>query len=198
MLEKKSDAGGYTTAYYYDRGGRLIAEVSPQNYQEGQSLSSLNRVEYTYDSMNRLKQTRNIYRDPENGQWRTVITKTYEYDANGNITKETDALGNATTYSYNLANQLIQVLDPVSQERGLSFSTKYEYDTMGRKIAETNGNGVVTGYTYDNVGNLLQKTIAGNVVETNTYDYLGNLLSRTDGNGNTTVYSYNALGRSGR
>ncbi|MCB2355756.1 hypothetical protein [Clostridium estertheticum] len=37
-------------------------------------------------------------------------------------------------YIYNADGKLIAVLDPVSKEKGLSYSVKYAYDTLGRNI----------------------------------------------------------------
>jgi YD repeat-containing protein len=195
QLAKTTDALEGVTAYYYDRGGRLIAEVSPANYVAGQTFSDLNRTVYTYDTRDRLLTQKEIYKDPATGNWLTITSQTCQYDANGNLTRETDGLGYQTKYTYNLANQLTSELDPVALGKGLSFTYKYQYDTLGRKAIVTDANGVETIYTYDQVGNKLRTTIAGQTLETNTYDLVGNLLTQTDGNGNTTTYIYNALGK---
>ncbi|MGE5328496.1 MAG: RHS repeat-associated core domain-containing protein, partial [Deltaproteobacteria bacterium] len=140
-----------------------------------------------------------------------------KYDSKGNVVKELDALGyNAgsgetvqakidsgygTEYAYNLAGKVLTVLDPVSKDRSLNYTTKYEYDGAGRKIAETNAKGVIKTYCYDDANNLsslsIRKTINDpeQTIESSIYDLAGNKLSTTDGNQNTTVYEYNAFNK---
>ncbi|MDD2402550.1 MAG: DUF6531 domain-containing protein, partial [Clostridia bacterium] len=194
QLEEIKNVKGGITAYSYDRGRRLKVEVSPENYLVGQSLDSMNRTEYTYDKMDRITNKQNIYKDSETDTWITVIEKSYKYDGNGNITKAIDAMNYDTEYKYNLANQLTEILDPTTKAKDLSYTNKYKYDTLGRKISETNAKQIETKYTYDHAGNLINKKIEEQTIQTNIYDYIGNLLTQTDGEGNTTTYTYNALG----
>jgi len=92
--------------------------------------------------------------------------------------------GYGTQYTYDPANRVLTILDPVSSDRSLAFTTKYAYDGAGRKISETNANGIVTSYTYDDAGNLLTTRFDNQTIKTSTYDSAGNLLTQTDGNGN--------------
>ncbi len=194
-----TDAKGGVTAYYYDIAGRKIAEVSPQNYDKNKTLGQMNRVEYTYDSMGRVLTKLDIYVDPATSKWVTLTTKKCSYDKNGNVVEEQDALGvengYGTEYTYNLANKLVTVTDPVTAERGLPFTTKYDYDALGRKVSETNAKGVVTSYTFDDAGNVITVQVNGKTIKSAIYDYAGNVISQNDGNGNTTTYEYNALGK---
>ncbi|WP_368292719.1 kelch repeat-containing protein [Dehalobacter sp. TBBPA1] len=210
-LIKVTDAQGHSAAYYYDRAGRLTAEISPQNYDPAKTLSEMSRTEYTYDNMDRVKTKSYTYLDPVTSQWVTYVAKAYQYDANGNVIKELDALGYeagtgstveekiasgyGTEYTYDPANRVLTVLDPVSKQRSLTYSTLYSYDGAGRKVAETNANGVITSYTYDDAGNLLTTQIDNQTIQTNTYDLADNLLTQTDGNGNTVTYTYNAFNK---
>ncbi|MGE5327889.1 MAG: DUF6531 domain-containing protein, partial [Deltaproteobacteria bacterium] len=166
-LKTVTNAENGIAAYYYDRAGRKTAEVLPASYSPSKAIEEMDRTEYAYDLMNRLLTTTNIYQD---GEWKAVVSKAYKYDSKGNMTKELDALGyNAgsgesvqekiasgygTEYTYNLAGKISTMLDPVSQERGLTFTTKYEYDSASRKIAETNAKGVIKTYCYDDANNL--------------------------------------------
>ncbi|MCX7923145.1 MAG: DUF6531 domain-containing protein [Clostridia bacterium] len=203
LLVKVQDAQGGITAYYYDKAGRKTAEVSPKYYDPTKTLEQMNRTEYTYDRMDRVKTKVERYIDPISKLWVAVTTNAYTYDKNSNVTKEQDALGYelgyGTEYTYNLANKVVTVLDPVSKERLLAHTTKYDYDALGRKVSETNAVGAVTVYSYDDAGKVKSVTVKkstsdpGQVIQTNIYDLAGNLLSQTDGNGNVTIYEYNAL-----
>ncbi|RCX12208.1 RHS repeat-associated protein [Anaerobacterium chartisolvens] len=217
FLHMITDAGQGITAYYYDTAGRKTAEVSPQNYDPSKELSGMNRVEYSYDSMGRLKTRADVYKDPSTDEWTTIITRAYKYDANGNIIKELDALGYeagtgatadsrintgyGTEYTYNLENQLSTVLDPALKQRGYAYAVKYDYDGMGRKVTQTNVNGVITGYGYDDAGNVTKTTVRKAVNEPEQvtgqaeYDLTGNVTKQTDGNGNITSFEYNSLGK---
>ena len=217
LLVRTTDALSGTAIAIYDIAGRKVAEVSPANYDGSKGISEMNRTVYVYDLMGRVKVKKNIYYDNVSDKWVTIIAKAYRYDNSGNVVKELDALGYdsgtgtsiderintgyGTVYTYNLAGIRSTVTDPVSQERALSFTTKYEYDGLGRRVSETNAKGVITTYTYDNAGNLLSTGVQKaadaqtQVIQTNTYDFAGRILLQTDGNGNTTTYEYNAFGQ---
>ncbi|MCL6557985.1 MAG: S8 family serine peptidase, partial [Firmicutes bacterium] len=205
QMEKMTDALGGVTAFFYDRAGRKTAEVSPKNYLAGQPLEAMNRTEFAYDKMGRLKTKTEKYKDTVSGQWVSTAVKAYAYDACGNVIREQDALGiegnYGTEYTYNLAGKAITVLDPVSKDRGLAFMKKYEYDALGRKTAETDAKGTQTKYTYDDAGNIISIKVkkAGatseQTIRRSAYDYLGNETTRTDANGNTVRYEYNAFNK---
>ncbi|HAN09696.1 MAG TPA: hypothetical protein DCP90_03685 [Clostridiales bacterium] len=196
--ETTTNAKNETRKNYYDLSGRLTAEVTAKNYDPTKTLTQMNRTEYTYDNMDRVTYKYDKYIDPETSQWVT-ITNSYQYDANGNKTKETDGLSYQTNYTYTLDNKVATELDPVNRDIGKTYLNKYEYDTLGRKTKETNVNGVITNYTYDDNGNLQQQTIQKTINDlavtqaTATYDYAGNKLTSTDSNSNVTTYQYNNL-----
>jgi len=215
--ETVTDAESGTIGYWYDHAGRKLAEVAPANYDAAKDLSQMNRTQFAYDKTGRVITQTQTYCDTATQQWVSYISGAYKYDANGNVIKELDALGyeagtgatpqdkintgHGTEYTYDLANRPITVKDPVSGQRGLSYTVKYGYDTLGRKISETDTKGAIKAYYYDDAGNLLQATIRKTLsdpeklIETNTYDLTENLITGSDGNSNTTVYEYTALGK---
>ena len=217
LLIKAIDAQNGTTAYEYDLAGRKIAEVTPKNYDSTKSIYDVTRIEYVYDTMNRLLAKKDIYIDAVTKQWVTIYTKTCKYDNSGNLIKQLDAAGYdsgaGTTpeekintgygieYTYNLVNLPITSKDPVAKEYALAFTSRYEYDGLARKISETNANKVETLYTYNNAGDILSVSLKKNassapkIVKHSTYDLAGRILEQTDGNGNTTTFEYNALGK---
>ena len=88
-----TDAADGVTAYYYDRAGRLTAEVAPNDYDPLLTLSEMNRTLYAYDGMDRLVTKSYSYLDPVTSQWTTYVAKAFQYDDSGNVIKELDALG---------------------------------------------------------------------------------------------------------
>ena len=90
-----------TSASYYDWAGRMIAEVTPEEYDENKSLEEMNHTEYVYQD-NRLKEKR--YKgtltqfDPTTLSFITIdnvdmLINRYDYDDYGNMTKEWNAIG---------------------------------------------------------------------------------------------------------
>lgn len=78
---------------------------------------------------------------------KTFSVVSYEYDAFGNQTKFTDALGNSETYEYSFSN----LLNKKTLRNGTTIN--YSYDSAGRCVSETAGDQTIA-YTYDSMGNL--------------------------------------------
>ena len=73
--------------------------------------------------------------------------------------------GHTTTYQYDLANRLAQIIDPETN------TTQYQYDETGRPQALVDGNGDTPAtYTYTPNGLLATVMDAGNNVTSYTYD----------------------------
>ncbi|MCA9405380.1 MAG: hypothetical protein KC684_02500 [Candidatus Omnitrophica bacterium] len=173
----------------YDNNGRLIATIDADG----------NRVEFNHDMANNQE----VVIDREGG------VTVYEYDAEGNVTKETnalghintftyddndnqltatDALGNTTTSTYDDGNNLLTQTDP------LGNTTTYTYNAFSQILSMTDPLNNVTTYTYDGQGNLSTTSDPLNHTTTNTYDTNGNLLTTTDPLGNVTTYTYDDFG----
>lgn len=137
------------------------------------------------------------------------------YDADRYFAKKTvaDGNGHATFMDYytstdaSIGNRgevkLVQDAgygDPSSPSYQKQFT--YTYNQYGQKASETNLNGVVTTYSYgDQWGNLTQVVQdpggAGHLNRTTTmvYDAAGRVLQSTDPAGQTSTFTYNALGQ---
>jgi YD repeat-containing protein len=113
----------------------------------------------------------------------------YEYDANDNLTKVTDALAHVTRYSYDALNRRSGITDP---ETGL---TRLGYDGLDQLNLVTDPRNLTTRYTVDGAGNqtALASPDTGNT--TRTYDEAGNLKTSVDAKGQTTSYQYDVLNR---
>ncbi|MCG8552535.1 MAG: DUF6531 domain-containing protein, partial [Desulfobacterales bacterium] len=121
----------------------------------------------------------------------------YKYDAFGNVTRVTDALGNTSTTTYDADGRLPvaktdqngnethfayyeagnpETMPPDTlksrtvMEGDETYTTLFEYDALGRKTKETNPLGQATQYQYT-IDGKLQKTIYPNGAEAkNVYD----------------------------
>ncbi|MES2299995.1 MAG: hypothetical protein V4582_23355 [Pseudomonadota bacterium] len=116
-------------------------------------------------------------------------TTSFLYDANGNLTRVTDALGHVTNYEYDDFNRRVKIIDPAV---GV---TRNSYDGLDNLIGVTDPRNVVTSYTIDGLGNLTQTTSADTGKVTRTYDEAGNIKTSTDAKGQTTSYQYDVLNR---
>ncbi|AGG88545.1 RHS repeat domain-containing protein [Rhodanobacter denitrificans] len=117
------------------------------------------------------------------------IKVSYEYDANGNVTKVTDALGNVTTMTYDALDRVSKSTDATNH------ATSFQYDVAGRLIEVTDPRGKATAYTYDGFGQLWQQVSPDTGTTTFAYDPYGLPLSMTRADGVLTTYGYDALNR---
>lgn len=162
-----------TSLYYTDPLDRVIAVISPNHYIADGVVSlehmykdtfsdeekEMNRTEYQYNELGQLIREIQRYRDPnDNNAWKKVVTKTYAYDQNGNVTEAVDAMGNSTKTRYTLANKVFIEKDPVAQEKHYAYSQKYTYDALGRVVKAANSAKYDTHYNYDDVQNTVTQT----------------------------------------
>ncbi len=119
-------------------------------------------------------------------------TESYTYDAVGNKTMIRS--GRLTTYhTYDFASRLIQTT--IEGEDGLKQTTYHKYNLKNQKISTIDPHGHETRFSYDAFDNLLETNLPTSEVLKATYDAFGHQLSSTDGNGHTTTRTYNAKGK---
>ena len=206
-----------STTKAYDAQGNLLSVTDPAGTivynlaADGQPYSVVapgNIVtSFSYDKYRR--QTNLI--DPSQG------TTTYEYDAAGNVAKETNANGKVTQNEYDSYNRLIKTTTPefvtsftynakdeltgTSTNNGTSKS--FAYDSYGRLITwkenGVDGKWLQKDYTYSN-GNVssIKYTSQSGVLATENYVYSNGHLSEAKLNGTTTVFKLskeNSLGQ---
>jgi RHS repeat-associated protein len=184
------DQAGATTTTAYDTLGRTVRETRPDPDGTGPLVAPATAI--GYDSRgNVLLVTASFAGQAGVTAGDPAWSSSFEYDALGRKTKETQAdpdgtgpLGRpVTSFAYDADGNLSSVTDP----RG--FTTAFAYDGLGRKISETSadpdGAGplgpLVKRFVYDKVGNLRFEVGPGGASETDV--------------GFTTEHVYDALGR---
>ena len=153
-----STTSGLTTTYGYDANtGLLATKTDPMG----------NITTYTDDALGRRVSV--ALPDPATGTHTSNSpTVTLEYDGDNNVTKETDPLGYATSYTYTLLDQVATE----SQLVALSYTGTVSSPTITSTTATT--------YSYyNNLGDLTKQINPG-----------------TAGTDDQTIkYEYNALGQ---
>ncbi|MCP4252153.1 MAG: PKD domain-containing protein [Candidatus Scalindua sp.] len=203
LLTQKNDSG-VVSAFGYDANNLL---TRTNTYRESAPGVLLTKTETQYDNQGRAIKTIQ-YVDVGTVTEKTIFSQT-DYDANGNVTKQTtsagvvetlydvngrrtsnsDILGNWTNFEYDSNDQLIKTTLPT----GLATSTAY--DAAGRVITNTDILGNVTTFEYDANGRRTKTTDPVGEVSTTVYNSAGNMISATDKLGNTTTYDYDDNGR---
>ena len=122
---------------------------------------------YEYDNINRITKVTTS----KNGV--VINTFEYEYDGNGNATKEIRN-GVQTLYSYDSLDRLISVT------YGDGSGVSYEYDALNNRTKEIYSNGDVQDYVYDTKYQLKEIKLNGQVTDTFTYNPAGAVLTHNN------------------
>jgi len=104
----------------------------------------------------------------------TTASRTTSYDAHGNISRQTDFNGNATTYTYDTTRNLeISRTEASGTPQARTITTTWHPSfRLPTKIVEPTR---TTTFSYDANGNVLKRTVADNTITRNwTMTYNGN------------------------
>jgi len=189
-------------SFTYDVLGRVVWETLPDE--------SLVQIIYNGLSMTVVNNEVQFRTKVKNGQGQVVrsidddgFETEYEYDAFGNLSTVTDALGNETVFVYDQRGRKIQMSDP---DKGV---WTYTYDALGQLTTQTDAKGQVTTMSYDLLGRKVSQIAheadgsvgqeSGWVFDTASYG-IGKLAQATalDSAGSTIsqrTHSYDTLGR---
>ncbi len=212
---RTTDPGGITWIEYYDSQSRLLRKVaSGSGVDPADPAATVLTVEtHTYDVAGRLRSSRDAmgrettrtYFDDDRPATVTrggVVQEQFEYDAAGNVTKETATGGRVTTSAYDPAGYVTaSTLDPA----GLARTTTYTPAVDGLPTKETRtgaaqpGRAESTAFAYDAAGRLVREDVSpspGDVLTINhTRDERGLVTATTDRRRLTTNYEYDSAGR---
>lgn len=136
-----------STTKSYDAQGNLLSVTDPVGTvvynlaADGQpsSVVAPGNVITTFGYDKYRRQT--SLNDPSRG------TTAYEYDAAGNVAKETNANGEVTQNEYDLYNRLIKTTTP-------EFVTSFTYNSKDELIGISTNNGTSKSFAYDSYGRL--------------------------------------------
>ncbi len=178
-----------TTHHDYDTAGRLSMVTHPSGRTVKSKYDAASRrtrltypdaysVDYQYDALGRLRNLR------ENG--RTTLAR-YDYDALDRRVGVTYGNGTATTYAYEIDDNVTAIDHALN---GSAVSVGYTYDLVGNRVTRTDDSRTHT-YTYDDIDRLTSVQQPGDDVAY-VYDDVGNRLSKTVG-AVTETYAPNSL-----
>ena len=208
-LATVTDPNGGVTKYFYDPQNRMTSMIDPRGVTMFQD---------TYDANGRVAQQ--VRPDGAVIKFSYTLANPLAPTSPVIATTVTDALGNQTTYRFNVQGVPTDVTDAIGQTKSFTLApstnlvTKvsgpaqcavcgprglgdmsYTYDAQGNMLTSTDALGNTAKYTYDAVFNQVTSvTDPLNHTSTYAYDATGDLISATDPNGNTSKYSYGANG----
>ncbi len=194
--------------YEYDGYGNVASEVE---LGENDAPISKSTFEYNADG---LKTAMLVYNAEGPEEFTFAHRVDYEYDANGNLTREqhteNDVVTAVTVYYYNDEGKLVKE-EQYEGEEFILCAYEYEYDENGNTVKcirhdNLEGIDVEDRYTYDGKGQLITDVTCdaegnvqsrteysydenGNEVKCSVYDNQGGLQSST-----TNEYSYDDYG----
>lgn len=187
-----TDYDGTGMTYTRDAEGK----VTKAAYSDGST------TEYDYNAAGLMIQQKEV--DKSNATRREII---YGYDDEGNLKSEQRTGVDVTKkdesvrYYYDKANKLTStVIEGVTTTNTYDVSgnltsdgkNTYTYDKQNRLLTKTGTDGTTT-YSYDAAGNLLKKT-APDGATTYTYNAQNRLVKGEKSDGESSAYTYNALG----
>ncbi len=237
------DPEGRSLTYAYDANGDLVSHADretnatsftyetafPHHLKEIKDPLGRTPIRNEYYPDGRIKShtdafgktisyTRDISARQETVTDRTGKLRVLEYDARGNVIKETQPDGRIVTRTFDGRNNRLSETLPHDAADANPATTSYTYDAQENVTSVTDPKGGKTEYTYnarkqvlttkdargklttsvyDAKGNLTSTTDAANNVTSHTYDTKGNLLTQSvtlDGVVQTTSYAYDAAG----
>ena len=124
-----------------------------------------------------------------------ALQTNFEYDAEGNLTKVTDANAAITQKAYDSLSRATQITQPVPATGQLAPTIDLSYDLQDQLATVTDPRALQTSYTIDGLGNATAQSSPDTGGTTRTFYDSGLLKTSTDARGKTTTYTYDELDR---
>lgn len=176
-LPLEISSGNKTVAFTYDGVGRLLSiSESDATAAGAPRITSM-----TYNAAGLISAV-------DGPRIEVSDITTYDYDAQGNQIKITNALGQETNITSHDAHGLpLTIVDPNGTV------TSLVYDARMRLLSQT-VDGQTTSFSYDGAGNIVQTTLPNGSYLINTYDAAQRLVDIEDNLGNTVTYTLDGMG----
>lgn len=113
----------------------------------------------------------------------------YTYTAFGQALTAADPRGNVTNYAYDAKGDLTSVTDALGHVTSIT-----SYDANGRPLTIVDPNGVTTSLTHNKRGWLTSRTV-GTLLTVYAHDHAGNLIQVTQPDGSYLTYTYDPAHR---
>ncbi|MDK7403080.1 polymorphic toxin type 24 domain-containing protein, partial [Bacillus pacificus] len=157
--------GGKVDWAYHDKANSKTEKLKEQTITQG---GYTNKVSYDYNMLDQ-----NI-RVTDGSQ-----TYRFDYDDQGNVRTYTTGNGSGSTFNYDHANKIKDLV--VGTSNSILLSERYEYDQAGNrtKIKHEGAGGKVTeiNFVYDPINQLLNEELPNGTTKSYTYDGFGNRTS---------------------
>ena len=157
--------GGKVDWAYHDKANSKTEKLKEQTVTQG---GYTNKVSYDYNTLDQ-----NI-RVTDGSQ-----TYRFDYDDQGNVRTYTAGNGSGSTFNYDHANKIKDLV--VGTSNSILLSERYEYDQAGNrtkiKHEGTGGKVTETNFVYDPINQLLNEALPNGTTKSYTYDGFGNRTS---------------------
>jgi RHS repeat-associated protein len=204
-----------TTSYTYDTNGNRTSVTEPLGWTMTFGYDNRANVIAKTNALGEIttwlihpffnKPVQQITPQPPDANGVTAWTNFYAYDAGGNLTNHSDALGTLVSYTYSTNGLVLTSTDAngntthfgydtngflVSRTDPATNTTTYAVNDVGWKLRETDALGEPASYAYDLNGNANSIQDALGRTFTKSFDADGNLLSQSDGKQQLTTFAY--------
>lgn len=122
-------------------------------------------------------------------------TQSFTYDASGNLTGSTNALGHSTQFTWDALGRPRLTTQPAPASGQPNPTIRTDFNSAGFLTRVTDPRSLATTYTSTGLGDVTSLVSPDTGSTTSTYDAAGNLKTRKDARGRTTTYTYDALNR---
>ncbi|MGE3298335.1 MAG: RHS repeat-associated core domain-containing protein [Porticoccaceae bacterium] len=194
-VRTRTDARGGTVRLVLDAANRVIETRGPRPEQVAtasydgvgnriaERLVNGREITHRYDPLHRLQSSRDSLGE--------FLRRSY--DADGNLTSATDALGATTSYTVNDLNQRSAAAAPEGRDQAWTYSVHDEV------LTEQSPTAAITTHRYDAFGQRIETVLpSGSGADQPrrwSYDLAGNVKTQTDSKGITASFDYDTLNR---
>jgi RHS repeat-associated protein len=124
-------------------------------------------------------------------------TSTYEYDAQGNLTRRIDPRSKPTVLQYDNLHRNTQITQPAPNAAQPSVQPiiRHTYDGQGQLRSVTDPRNLQTTYTLNGLGDVSSQVSPDTGTTSMSFDAAGNFKTRRDARNKNHTYTYDALNR---